>query len=442
MTNRVSHAPNQAWLDSPVDHVFVSSWLDDSHVREFIGDSFDVEKLPRGVNNKWAKAVYEQFDALPKGEEVSLSTRFASVLSGKNSELIQFLSAAGLESPIAKDRELRFVLEVIKEREELREDLIKTFSTHIHIFLRMIAEDKMMKERGMNEFAKASLLEKTKKFMDIFFLKANFKPKDANELFLFVVKNNEDEVIQIFLDKNLDKETFDQKTIGEAFVSAARTFIDVNLKKEDMEKIKKTIEILLRRLPPDDINISNIFAEAAEKGNLKLMNFLFNFDNGSFVKYIDINKALIKAANASKLERMTFLFEDGMRVKIFNDININRIFVKAARAGYFVDSTSDRWFIRDFLSVGPNAKITDETISNVLKQAIKEGFFEIAIDLLEAGSRPGINFSIDDAIQEVTGEEGVRQGHRGGPSASDMIHYILAKWPCMDMSMEIPDTDL
>ena len=481
LSRHLKKTPHQAWLDSPIDPAFISSWLDNPQVRKFIGKSFDVEKLPRGVNNKWAKAVCEQFDPLPKGEEASLSTKFVSVLSGKNVELIQFLSAvAGPESPIAKTEGLKeAVLEAIKERADIREDLIQIFSTHINMFLRKIAEDAILKwSNDWNEFAKTSLLEETKKFMDMFFSNANFKPQDADDSFLLAVNNGVEDgyrIAQIFFDKNIDKKILNQKTIGEAFLVEANFFINFDISEEYVEKYKKIIEILLRNLPPDDINIRNAlvkaakngslefvkflfnfdngslvqhiniskaFVKAAKNGSLEFMKFLFNFDNGSLVQHININEALIEAAKASKLEGMTFLFEDGVRVKIFNDININRIFVKAARAGYFIDSISDRWFIRDFLSVGPNAKITDETISNVLEQAIKQGFFEIAIDLLEAGARPGINFSIDDAIQEVTGKEGVRQGHRGGSSASDMIHYILAKWPGMSIPMEIPDTDL
>ena len=346
---------DQAWLDSPVDHAFVLFWSKNPQVREFLGESFDI-KLPRGVNNRWAQAVCEQFNALPKGEGVSLDTKFASVLSRNNLELIHFLSAAaGPKSPIANISDSRnLVLKAIKERADIREALIKIFSPQIHIFLKRIAENKITGAVG---------LEETKQLIEMFLSSVNFKPHDADRAFCYAAREDDHEVMQIFLNKNLDKGIFDKKILSLAFMWAAREAIKYNY---DSCKVRKRIDLLLGNLHPADIDhdcmidIKQEFILADKKEGLEFMAIIFDFDNKSGVEY---NKALVLAAREGHLEIVKLLLE--------KNGGVGPLFGQALEA---------------------------------LVLAAKEGHLEIVKLLLEKIKKGGTDLFVDEALVVATGK--------------------------------------
>lgn len=188
---------------------------------------------------------------------------------------------------------------------------------------------------------------------------------------------------------------------------------------------------------------------------LKVMELLVEFDNGSMVKYISFDKAFTKAVDSECLEGLTFLLEKKFIVINFNDVNINRIFVKAiAQANRETKRTNTKCFSildlllnMNILNVNFDTKITDISMSKVLEEAMIRKNFEMAMDLFDAGARPRpAYFSVDDAIQAVVREEVVkgevvRGKYIGDKTSSDMMNFILAKWPGMDIPMDIPDVD-
>ena len=455
---------DQAWIDSPAGQIFVS-WLETPQVRECIGTTFDIKKVPGIVDNKWAKAVREQFDALPK-EEVesrespSLQLKLNSAISGRKLELIQFLSAAGPESPIAKNFALRYVAlrelvyTVIKERADMRESLMQIFSSQIEWLLTQAVEGHAFLGWNIQDPS----LEEDKKFVEMFLSNANFKPQDADKAFVLAVRFSPSKVVEAFINynKNIDKEI-----ITLAFVNLMTILIHQRITEEGMKKM----EIMLKIIPNDNSDIALVFSEAAHKKPEIIDNiFSNNLINKVFVKaasarYLKTvsalleagSKANVKDASISKIlegaiERRHFeiaidLLEAGANLSLFSDTRINMVFVKAARA-------RDLETVKALLEAGFKSNITDESISKILEEAIERRHFEIAIDLLEAGAKPGANLSLSDAIDKVSKENviyrapqtGKEIGHIGEKSASDMMNCILAKWPDMDMpDMDMPD---